>query len=87
MFHRTRDLPVPKLTRDNLRSIISPRLKVELIRPALIVNTWGQEVLTWEVRGAFTQEKFAVFYNAQTGSEEAIIRITPPPEFTFTVAS
>jgi spore germination protein len=87
MFHRTRDLPVTKLTRDNLRPIISPRLKVELIRPALIVNTWGQEVLTWEVRGSFAHEEFAVFYNAQTGSEEAIIRITPPPEFAFTVAS
>lgn len=85
MFHRTRDLPPAKLTLESLRALISPRLKVELIRPALIVNTWGKEVLTWEVRGSFHKEKFVIFYNAQTGSEENIVRITPAPEFAFTV--
>lgn len=85
MFHHPRALPAAKLTRESLRPLINPRLKAELIRPALIVNTWGKEVLTWEVRGSFYKEKFAIFYNAQTGSEEAIVRLTRPPEFTFTV--
>lgn len=85
MYHRQRDLPPAKLNEDSLRKMISPRLKVELIRPALIVSTWGKEILTWEVRGTFYEEKFVIFYNADTGSEEAIIRITPLPEFEFKV--
>lgn len=85
MYHHQRVLPTARLSESNLRKIISPRLKVTLIRPALIVDTWGKEILTWEVRGTFYEEKFVIFYNADTGSEEAIIRITPLPEFTFKI--
>ena len=85
MFHRAREIPVAEISAENLNSFISQRLKVEVVRPALIVNTWGKEALTWEVRGSFDEEKFAIFYNAETGIEESIVRITPTPEFTFKV--
>ncbi len=85
MYHRTRNLPVPKLKESDVRQMVSPRLKLEIIRPALIVNTWGKEILTWEARGSFYEEKFAIFYDAETGSEEIITRITPSPEFEFKV--
>lgn len=85
MYHRPRALPPAKLNAEGLRKMINPRLKVALIRPALIVSTWGKEILTWEVRGTFYEEKFVIFYNTDTGSEEAIIRITPLPEFEFKV--
>jgi len=86
MFHHTREIPSAEISVASLRPMISPRLKVETIRPALIVNTWNKEVLTWEVRGSFDQEKFAIFYNAQTGSEESIVRITPASKFIYTVS-
>lgn len=86
MFHRQRNLPAPKISEAELRKMLSRNLKIELIRPALIANYWGQEVLTWEVRGSFEEEQFAIFYNAATGSEEDIVRITPPPKFEFSVA-
>ena len=86
MFHRKRELPAPEISEAGLRKMLSPRLKVELIRQALITNYWGKEILAWEVRGSFGEEKFAIFYNAETGSEEDIVRITPPPKFEFSVA-
>lgn len=86
MFHKQRDLKTPRLTQEALRKKINPNLKVELIRPALIANSWDKEILTWEVRGAFAEEKFVIFYNADTGQEEEIVRITPPPKHQFTPA-
>ena len=85
MFHRNREIPAAEISQEELNSFISERLKVEVVRPALIANTWGKEVLTWEVRGSFDEEKFAIFYDAKTGIEESIVRTTPTPKFTFTV--
>jgi len=86
MFHQRRQLAAPKVSEAGIRKLLSPYLKVELIRPALIVNSWGNEVLTWEVRGSFDEEKFVIFYNADTASEEDIVRLTAPPKFAFSVA-
>lgn len=85
MYHHTRALPEPKLTEEQIRAMVNPRLKLESVCPALIVNTWGQEILTWEVRGSFYEEKFSIFYNADSGSEENIVRRTPPPQYSFEV--
>jgi len=86
MNHKQREIPAPRLSEEDIRRQVSPLLKVELIRPALIANPWGKEILTWEVRGSFQEEKFVIFYNAQSGSEEEITRITPPPKFEYVVA-
>lgn len=83
MYHKERDLPQPKINEEQLRKQVSPYIKIELIRPALIANTWGKEILSWEVRGSFEEEKFVIFYNADSGSEEQITRLTPPPKFEF----
>lgn len=86
MNHRTRDIKSPELSEEMIRKIVSPKLKVEDIRPALIANHWGKEVLTWEVRGTCDDEEFVIFYNAFNGTEEEITRITPLPEFEFDLA-
>ncbi len=83
MYHQERELPEPVLSKEEVRAMVSPHLEVEVVRPALIVNYWGKEVLTWEVRGSYQEEKFAVFYNAETGKEEEVARLTPSPKFLF----
>ena len=57
MFHRTREIPAAEISPERLHSFISERLKVEKVRPRSNRNTWGKEVLTWEVRGSFDEEK------------------------------
>lgn len=87
LFHKKRDFPEVQLQPQAIKELLNPRLKVELIQLALIIDASGKEVLTWEVRGSFAEEKFAVFFDAQTGREIIITRITPPAEFTFGVVS
>jgi len=87
MNHRERKIPSPALSQEDIRKQVSPLLNVEFMRPALIANPWGKEVLTWEVRGSVEGEKFVIFYNAQNGSEEEITRLTPSPQFQFTLAN
>jgi germination protein YpeB len=87
MFHRDRELPSGRLTKEQITAKISPYLKTEIIRPALIVNNRGQEILAWEVRGKVNEdETFVVFYNAESGREEQIVRLTPPLQFRFSLA-
>lgn len=86
MYHKERNLKTPKISQESLRKQLNPHLNVTQIRPALIANKWDQETLCWEVRGNFADEKFLIFYNAETGSEEEIVRVTPPPMHQFTPA-
>lgn len=87
MFHQQRKLSAPTINEERLRAMLSPNLKTDLIRLALINNFWGEEVMTWEVRGSYEEEQFVIYYNARTGSEEQFTRITPPKKHTFMVAS
>jgi len=85
MYHKQRQIPLPEINEEKLRAMISPNLKVDLIRPALINNYWGQDTLTWEVRGSYDEEDFVIFYNAKTGEEEQFVRLTPPEKHFFNV--
>jgi spore germination protein len=62
LFHKKRDFPEVQLQPQAIKELLNPRLKVELIQLALIIDASGKEVLTWEVRGSFAEEKFAVFF-------------------------
>jgi spore germination protein len=86
MHHEQREIPLPEINEEKLRSMLSTDLKVDLIRLALINNYWDKEVLTWEVRGSYDEEKFVIFYNAKTGGEEQFARLTLPDKHSFYVA-
>jgi spore germination protein len=83
--HRARDRMAPKLTEAQIRDIASPFLTLDIIRPALIQDDWGKEILTWEVQGRLSEEVFSVFYNAETGAEERAVRLTQPRSHFFAV--
>jgi spore germination protein len=87
--HRPRanlDAPLkPQWAKEQIRSLASPLLKIEDIRPALIQDASGEEILTWEVQGKLEDEVLSVFYNAETGAEERIIRRTQPRTYLFAV--
>ncbi|MFY9175080.1 MAG: germination protein YpeB [Peptococcia bacterium] len=87
MHHKKREIKAPRLSEEDIRKQVSILLEVELMRPAIITNPWGKEVLTWEVRGSVFDEKFVIFYNSENGSEEQITRITPETQHQFIIAS
>lgn len=86
MYHKKREIVTPRLSEEDIRQQASKLLEIEIIRPAIISNPWGKEVLTWEIRGNVFDEKFVIFYNAENGSEEQITRITPAAKHEFVVA-
>jgi hypothetical protein len=88
--HRPRTSLEPPLrlqwTKEQIQAMANPLLKVARIRLALIQDDLGGEILTWEVQGSLEDEIFSVFYNAETGAEERIIRRTQPTTYLFSAS-
>ncbi|HHV63224.1 MAG TPA: germination protein YpeB [Firmicutes bacterium] len=76
-FHRARVLPMPALTMNEARAMVSPRLDITSARLAVILDDLGREKLCYEFRGRLDTEEFRVYIDAVTGQEEKIERITP----------
>ncbi|HEX6988813.1 MAG TPA: PepSY1/2 domain-containing protein, partial [Bacillota bacterium] len=70
-----RRLPEPVLSPDDARGLAGPLLEVTGVRPAVIPLPSGRQVLTYEVLGSLGEDRFLLYYNAQTGREEMILRL------------
>lgn len=76
MSHHRRKLPAPKLTVEQARKKLSPKLtEVTPGRLALIPRTVDQEVLTYEFQGRLDNDVFLVYIDAVTGEEENVLRV------------
>lgn len=78
-FHRSRQLPDPKLTLDEAGSKLHTGFKVAESRKALIAMPGNREVLSYEFRGRYQGEDYLVYINAVSGAEEKIQRIIHTP--------
>ncbi|WP_258360830.1 germination protein YpeB [Moorella sulfitireducens (nom. illeg.)] len=79
MAHYDRQLPEPKLTPAEARAKISPGLKVEGVRLALIPLPGGIERLTYEVKTKLDDTYYLSYINAVTGEEEKVLQIIDVP--------
>ncbi|MGB9859577.1 MAG: germination protein YpeB [Moorellaceae bacterium] len=79
MSHHQRSLPEPQIGAEEIRSKIKPHLRVENIRLALIPTGGGREVLTYEVKTLWDNERYLLYYNALTGEEEKVMKIIDLP--------
>lgn len=79
MSHRTRELPGVKLTEEQARAVISPRLEVTGGKLALIPSGVLNEILTYEFQGNLGEEKFLIYVNALDGREERVIKLIDTP--------
>lgn len=77
--HHKRDLPAPKLTMQEARAKLNPRLKVETERMAVVPTGGKNEVLTYEFKGGLGEDTFLVYINALTGDEEHIFKLVKLP--------
>lgn len=85
MSHKKRDLPKPKLTADQARASLNPRLGITGGRPALIPAGVDKEVLTYEFKGKLNEETFLIYVNALTGREEKVLKLIDTPGGTLTM--
>ena len=84
--HHKRDLPEPKLTRDEAGERISMRMDSDgEARLALIPLENKDEVLCYEFKGSFGGDDFLVYINALTGKEERILKLLRSENGTLTI--
>ncbi|WP_339062673.1 germination protein YpeB [Tepidibacillus marianensis] len=70
--HKQRSLPTPKITKDVARKKVNPNLQVLSTRQALVNNTDGNEVITYEFTTLFDKSHYKIYINSITGEEELV---------------
>lgn len=83
MSHHRRELPAPKLTLEQARAKVSPRLQVLSSRMAVVPTSGLDEVLTYEFKTKLGSDTFLVYINALTGDEERIFKLVKMPNGTL----
>lgn len=86
--HTVRKLPKPAIEADEARELLSPALTVTdparlAVIPVETVDT--PEAYCWEFRGTSYGEKFFVYVNAETGTEEKILQLITTSEGSLTM--
>jgi len=75
-FHRPkRSFPAPRLSEAEVCKGLSPNLKVDEIRQAVVMDEGFKEKTCWEVLGRADGDRYRIFLSAETGEEEKIQRI------------
>lgn len=95
LMYQIKDYPIPKAQKSEqeIRDLMTNRVEIVSVRPAVILNDFEDRVLTYEVRakliieGKETSEEFIIFMNAINGEEEKVLRVTPSKDFNFRIAS
>ena len=83
--HRKRNFTTPKITVDEARKKINPRLKIESSGLVVIPTKWKSEILTYEFKGKVDGRDFLVYINADNGKEEDILLIINTPNGILTM--
>lgn len=73
--HNERDIGAPKLTIEEARERLNPRLQVEEQRMAIIEADTGKEVLTYEFIGTIDNNTYRIYMNVENGREEKVEKI------------
>ncbi|MBR6756564.1 MAG: germination protein YpeB [Peptococcaceae bacterium] len=73
--HYDRELPSPRLSKEDILKDMNPHFQIEDIRLALITDEYSvHELLAYEVIGNVVEEDFSIFVDAQNGRELRIVR-------------
>jgi spore germination protein len=73
--HKERTNVVPKLSVNEARKYVSPHMRVEEHRLAIIQNDLGEEKLVWEFLGTLDENTYKVFIDAHTGDEQGVEKL------------
>ena len=85
MNHHVRDIRTPRLTKQDARNYISPRLVIDSVNIALIPKDSKREVLCYEFKGTSNGRNFIIYINADTGREEDIQILVESPDGILTI--
>lgn len=74
--HRKRTLTDKKLTIDEAKEYVNKNVEIQEQHMAIIENTLGEEVLTYEFLGILNDETYRIFISAENGNEEKVEKLT-----------
>jgi len=87
--HVARTIPKPKITENQARAVVTPRMKVMSSGLAIIPTEYKTEIFTYEFKGRISvngkDNDFLVYINADTGKEENILMIIDTPNGILTM--
>ncbi|WP_188631517.1 germination protein YpeB [Lentibacillus kapialis] len=75
MNHKERDIPEPKLSKDEAKEKVNPDVQINEEHMAIIDNDIGEEVLVYEFLGVLGNETYRIFINAKDGTEEKVEKL------------
>ncbi|GIN59455.1 germination protein YpeB [Lederbergia ruris] len=73
--HHDREIPKPKLTKEEARDYINQNVKIMEHRPAIIANDLGKDVFCHEFMGTMGNDTYRIYINAETGMEEKVEKL------------
>jgi spore germination protein len=78
LAHKQRDIPKPKISKEEAAKMLNPGLEVQDDRLAIITNDLGEEVLCYEFLGTINKDTYRIFIDAENGTEEKIEKLKNP---------
>ena len=83
--HTERAYVRPKISIDEARERLNPKLEILAENMAIIPTEWKTEINCYEFKGKVEDKEFLVYINVETGKEEDILVILDTPGGTLTV--
>jgi len=83
--HKERNLPVPRISQAEAKSMLNQNLEIINSGLAVIPTDVKTEVLVYEFKGKVDDREFIVYINAETGNEEDILIILHTPNGILTI--
>lgn len=85
MSHKVRNLPIPKISEKQARTMLNPRLKIISVGLGVIPLESKREVFVYELKGSLGNRNFLSYINADTGRQENTLIILDTPNGTLTM--
>lgn len=83
--HRERKIATPKITMDEAKSKLNPKLEILSEVKAIIPTDFQTELTTYEFKGKIGENNFIVYVNVENGKEEKIFMILDTPGGTLAI--
>jgi len=83
--HSERTLNAPKISKEEAKENLNPKIEIQSEGLAIIPTEWKTELLCWEFKGKVDDTDFLVYINCETGREEDILIIVNTPNGTLTM--
>ncbi|WP_392486198.1 germination protein YpeB [Haloimpatiens sp. FM7315] len=82
---KNRKVENPKISKEQAKTKVGKRLKIDSVNLAIIPTETNKEVLCYEFKGNYNSKDFIVYIDAKTGYEKKIIQIINTPNGKLTI--